>query len=148
MPQFRETRIVPHREELLYGIVEDVALYPEFLPWALKSKVYNNQALSFEADLTVGFGPMNQTYTSRVHRLHDNKAKILKVEYLKGPFSKLENEWQFKPLCPGNPPQTEVSFFIDFEFSSFLLGRAFQPFFEEAVKRMITAFEERARSLS
>lgn len=148
MPQYRETRIVPHEGELLYTIVEDVARYPEFLPWALKSKVYNNQPPFFEADLTVGFGPLNQTYTSKVHRLFDEEAKILKVEYLKGPFSKLENEWRFKPLAQGNAPQTEVSFFVDFEFSSFLLGQAFQPFFEEAVKRMVTAFEERARALS
>ncbi len=69
--------------------------------------------------------------------------KRIDTEYLDGPFSHMESRWGFQGRLGG----CEVSFFVDFEFRNKLLQGAATVFFNEAMQRVVRAFERRAKEL-
>ena len=91
------------------------------------------------ADMTVAYKLVHETFTSRV-TLDRNKLEIL-VEYLHGPFRKMNNRWNFRPVGEG---ACEVEFFIIYEFRSRTLGLLMGAMFEAAFRRFSAAFERRA----
>ncbi len=44
----------------------DVGKYPQFLPWCVAARVRSRTERELVADLTIGFGPFRETFTSRV----------------------------------------------------------------------------------
>ena len=92
------------------------------------------------ADLTIGFGPFRESFTSRVKL---DRPNLIQVKYENGPFRYLNNQWAFEP----DPKGCRVSFFVDFEFRNRLLQRAIGAVFNEAVRRMVNAFLRRARDV-
>ena len=46
-----------------------------------------------------------------------------------------------------NTRRCEIDFYVDFEFKSWVRQRVIELFFNEAVRRMVTAFETRAYDL-
>jgi coenzyme Q-binding protein COQ10 len=92
------------------------------------------------ADLTIGFGPFRESFTSRVTL--ERPERIL-VSYENGPFRYLKNQWKFLP----HPKGVKVDFFVDFEFRSRILQSAIGVVFNEAVRRMVNAFVKRARDI-
>ncbi|MDG2321519.1 MAG: type II toxin-antitoxin system RatA family toxin [Rhodospirillaceae bacterium] len=142
MPIHTEKRVLPYRPEQIFALVADVEKYPEFLPWCVacrKTKIFDD---GFEADLAIGFKMVREKFTSRVTL---NKPDRIEVAYLKGPFSTLSNIWRFTPVKDGD--QTEINFSLDFEFSSRVIQKLIGVLFEEAVRRMVAAFEARASYL-
>lgn len=142
MPQQTENRTVPYLADQMFHLVADVQSYPQFLPWVLNSKIYNIDKNTFDAELTVGAGPMSQAYTSKVEV--DPIARIITATYIKGPFKHLNNRWSFTPSGNIDAPTTDVEFFIDFEIDNLLLKPIVQPFLTQATSIMIEAFEKRA----
>ncbi|NDE89753.1 MAG: type II toxin-antitoxin system RatA family toxin [Alphaproteobacteria bacterium] len=140
MPHYHEKRILPYTPSQLYDIVADVEKYQEFLPWCVGTRINWRKADSFNADVLIGYQAIRETFTSTV-TLTPNEA--VEVRYEHGPFSKLKNYWTFAEHKDG----CEVEFFIDFEFRAGLLNAIISSFFEEAVKRMIGAFEKRAEAI-
>lgn len=143
MPTHAEKRVLPYTPEQLYGLVADVARYPEFLPWCRAARIRSRSEEELVADLVIGFKGITERFTSRV-RL-DEEAKRIHVSYEEGPFKYLNNHWNFKPGPNGD--DCEIDFFVDFEFRSRLLQKMIEFLFEEAVRRMVAAFEARAQDL-
>jgi coenzyme Q-binding protein COQ10 len=139
MPTHAEKKTLPYTAQQMFDLVVDVEQYPEFLPWCVDCRIKTRVADGLTADLTVGFGPLKETFTSRVQL--DGAQYGIGVEYLNGPFTYLNNNWLFKPQ---GKTTCEVDFFIDFEFKNLLLKKLMAPVFGEAVRRMIRAFEDRA----
>jgi coenzyme Q-binding protein COQ10 len=140
MPRHSETRRVPYRPEQLFDLVADVGRYPEFLPWCVGARVRTQSEAEMVADLTIGFGPFRESFTSRV-ALH--RPGRIGVRYENGPFRYLTNQWRFEPEGEG----CRVHFHVDFEFRSKLLQVAIGAVFHEAVRRMVAAFLARARTV-
>ena len=140
MPTHAERQIVPYRPEQLFDLVADVGSYPKFLPWCVAARVRSRHDNEVVADLTIGFGPFRESFTSRVTLERPDR---INVKYENGPFRYLNNEWDFLP----HPTGTEVDFFVDFEFKSRILQAAIGLVFNEAVRRMVGAFHKRARDV-
>ena len=140
MPTHAERRIVPYTQEQLFDLVADVGSYPRFLPWCVGSRVRSRTETLLVSDLTIGFGPFRETFTSRVTL---DRPKRVMVRYENGPFRYLNNQWDFAAHQGG----TEVAFFVDFEFRSRILQAAIGVVFNEAVRRMVNAFRKRARDV-
>jgi coenzyme Q-binding protein COQ10 len=140
MPTHAERQIVPYRPDQLFDLVADVGKYPQFLPWCTAARVRSRSAVELVADITVGFGPFRETFTSRdtLERPHS-----IRVRYENGPFRYLNNQWDFITHNQG----CEVDFFVDFEFRSRILQAAIGVVFNEAVRRMVGAFHKRARDV-
>ena len=141
MPRHFEKRIVSYTPQQMFDLVADVARYPEFLPWCLDSHVIRAEANRLKAVLHVGYKAFHDTFTSHVTLEPPHK---ISVEYGGGPLKALGNVWEFTPVDAG---KCEVSFFVSFEFKSFLLGAMMDLFFEKAFCRMVEAFEARAAQL-
>jgi coenzyme Q-binding protein COQ10 len=137
MPTHAERRILPYRPEQLFDLVYDVGKYPAFLPWCVASRVRSKTERELVADLTIGYGPFRETFTSRVT---PTPYERIDVRYEKGPFRYLNNHWNFNP----DPRGTDLDFFVDFEFNSRILQAAIGLVFNEAVRRMVAAFHKRA----
>ena len=137
MPTHAEHRLVSYSPEQLYDLVADVGRYPEFLPWCAGARVRSQTESEVVADLTIGFGPFRESFTSKV--VLDRPHRV-RVHYEHGPFRYLNNQWTFTP-APGG---CRVDFFVDFEFRSRMLQAAIGVVFNEAVRRMVNAFLKRA----
>ena len=135
-----ERRLLPYSREQMFDLVADVEQYPEFLPWCVGLRVLRREGNLIEADLMVGFKMVRERFTSRVTLSRPDR---IDVEYLNGPFRYLNNHWGFEPRDGG----CEIDFFIDFEFRSRILRKLMEPLFNEAVRRMVTAFETRAKRI-
>jgi coenzyme Q-binding protein COQ10 len=145
LPLFRVERRVRHEAAEMFDLVADIESYPEFVPLckALKVRGRKQDADGREtlvADMTVGYKLIRETFTSRVTL--DRPRLTVRVEYIDGPFSRLENIWTFK-----DEPEREgsrVSFFIDYEFKSRALGALMGSMFDAAFRKFAGAFERRA----
>lgn len=147
MPQFSSKHRVRHSAEKMYALVADVERYPEFVPMckALKVRQRTQKPDGSEvivADMTVSFQVVSESFTSRVTLDHPN-LKIF-VEYLQGPFSKLENRWTFESKTADS---CDVSFFIAYEFKSRMLAVLMGAMFDAAFQRFSAAFEKRADAI-
>ena len=95
MPTHAERQIVPYRPDQLFDLVADVGKYPQFLPWCVAARVRSRTERELVADLTIGFGPFRETFTSRVTL---DRPQRVKVRYETGPFRYLNNQWEFSPI--------------------------------------------------
>jgi coenzyme Q-binding protein COQ10 len=131
MPRHSETRHLPYTPEQLFDLVADVARYNEFLPWVVAVRIRSSSEQETVADLVVGFNAKE-----RAHRIC--------VDYIEGPLKYLHNEWKFDRAPDGG---TEVGFSVDFAFRSRLFETLAGSMFDRALRRMTTAFEQRAAAL-
>ena len=144
MPRFSSKRRVRHTAPQMFDLVADVERYPEFVPLCQQLKIRQRtpQADGTEiviADMTVSFRLVRESFTSRV-TLDRANLKIL-VEYLKGPFSNLENRWTFEAK---SETDCDVGFFLAYEFRSRMLALLMGTMFDTAFQRFAAAFEKRA----
>ena len=137
-----EQRALPHTPEQLFDLVADVEKYPEFLPWCVGARIRSREDNIIVADLIIGFKGITEQFTSRVKL--DRAAMKIDVAYQDGPFKYLNNHWLFQS---SDSEKCDIDFFIDFEFKSRLLQALMGPLFNEAVRRMVGAFEGRALQL-
>jgi coenzyme Q-binding protein COQ10 len=147
MPRFSNKRRVPHSAQQMFDLVADVERYPEFVPLCHSLVVRQRKANAdgtetVVADMTVSFKLVKESFTSRV-TLDRANLKIV-VEYLRGPFSNLENRWTFEPKGEN---ACDVTFFISYEFKSRMLALLMGSMFDAAFARFSAAFEKRADAI-
>jgi coenzyme Q-binding protein COQ10 len=89
--------------------------------------------------MTIAYKVIHETFTTLV-TLDRDELQII-VEYLSGPFRRLENRWRFRPA---NDKACEVEFYLMYEFQSRTLGMIMGAMFEAVFRRFADAFERRA----
>ena len=129
----------------MFDLVADVERYPEFVPLCRGLKVRRRElgARGLEtliADMEIGYKAIRETFTSRVEL--DPAGLRIRVEYVDGPFSQLENIWSFRDAAEGGG--STVEFFIAYEFRSRLLAALMGSMFDAAFRKFSAAFEARA----
>src|ERR1700684_1066807 len=143
MPELSTTRRVRHGAAEMFDLVADVEHYPEFVPLCQSLKVRKRTQEGGKdviiADMTVAYKLLRETFTSRV-TLDRPKLEIL-VEYLEGPFERMNNRWSFRAT---GEHSSEIEFFIAYEFRSRTLGLLMGGIFDAAFRRFAAVFERRA----
>jgi coenzyme Q-binding protein COQ10 len=144
MPQFSTTRRVQHSAADMFDLVADVERYPEFVPLCQALKVRKRKPANdgkevIVADMTIAYKLIRETFTSRVTL--DRQSLQILVEYLEGPFQRMNNRWTFRP---SGDRSCDVEFFIVYEFRSRMLGLLMGAMFDAAFRRFAAAFEKRA----
>jgi coenzyme Q-binding protein COQ10 len=145
LPSFHDERRVRHGAEQMFDLVADVERYPEFVPLCKALRVRSRRMddkgrETLVAGMTVGYRLIRETFTSRV-MLDKPRLKVV-VQYIDGPFSHLENSWDFTDEAEGGG--SRVDFFIDYEFKSRTLGALMGSMFDVAFRKFARAFEQRA----
>ena len=137
---------MPYSAQQMYDLVADVGSYPKFLPWCaaarIRSRTPQGASEVMEADLVISFKVFRERFGSRVVR-HPDEHKI-DTEYLDGPFRYMKSNWAFADRADGG---CDVSFFVDFEFKNAVLQGIIGVVFNEAMQRIVRAFERRAAEL-
>jgi len=146
MPRHSETKRLPHRAAQMYDLVADVARYPEFLPWTAAARIKSRRPVEggelMEADLVISFKVFRERFGSRVTLLPGQQ--MILTEYVDGPFRQLKSVWRFADLPGGG---CEVAFEVEFEFRNAILAGVIGLVFNEAMQRVVRAFEARAATL-
>lgn len=141
MPRHTETRHLPYTPEQMFDLVADVRSYEKFLPWVSAIRVRSDSATEMVADMIVGFKGLSESFTSRVHK---ERPHSVHVDYLDGPLKHLSNDWKFRPDGEGG---VLIDFEVDFAFKNRLFEMLAGQVFDKALRKMIGAFEARAKQL-
>lgn len=143
MPSHHTTRRVAHSATEMFDLVADVESYPQFVPLCEKLVVRRREEREGRevliADMTVAYALFRETFTSKVTL--DRARLAIDVEYIDGPFSRLLNNWRFRPL---DERASEVDFKIAWEMRSRALAMVVGAVFERAFRKFAEAFEARA----
>ena len=145
MPTHSETKPLPYTAQQMYDLVADVGKYPEFLPWTAAARIRSNEDRGdhrvMDADLVISFKVFRERFTSRVVLWPETKR--IHTEYLNGPFKHMLSNWAFEDTDGG----CNVHFDVDFEFRNAILQKIIGVVFNEAMTRVVRAFESRAAEL-
>ncbi len=145
MPKHSENRFVPYTAQQMYDLVGDVAKYPEFLPWTAAARIRSvtpvGDSQVMLADLVISFKVFRERFGSQVTLWPDQKK--IDTEYLDGPFKFLHSTWLFED-CEGG---CDMKFHVDFEFKNAILQKVIGVVFDQAMRRVVRAFDERAAEL-
>jgi coenzyme Q-binding protein COQ10 len=144
MRRFRTTRRVRHAAEQMFDLVADIDRYPQFLRLveSLRTRKRTDNAdgtVTLIADMTVAYRLIRETFTCRV--LLDRANLKIHAQYLDGPFSALDNRWNFTPV---SERASDVEFYIAYEFKSRMLGLLMGAMFDLTFRRFAEGFERRA----
>jgi coenzyme Q-binding protein COQ10 len=156
MPKFSTRRRVKHSAADMFDLVADIERYPEFVPLCRAMRVIRRAQLADHevvvAEMTVAYKLIRESFTSRVTL--DRIKRTILVEYLNGPFSRMENQWSFRAAGAGASKVAdaaqaacEVEFFISYEFRSRTLAVLMGAMFDTAFRRFASAFERRADTI-
>jgi ribosome-associated toxin RatA of RatAB toxin-antitoxin module len=133
--------IVPFSAAQMFALVNDVARYPEFLPWCDAAHVEDVSPTIRVASVSIARGPLQTRFTTRNHLQPD--AEIL-MNLLEGPFRSLTGQWRFEAIGERG---SRVSFRVEFEFKNGLMAAAFNTIFETLCGTIVAAFVQRARQI-
>ncbi len=138
-----EKKQVNYSADQMFDLVADVAKYKEFAPWCVASRInkWDGDTI-FYADLIVGYKLLRERFSSKVFL--DKDANHIYIEYLHGPLKHLKNHWRFIPQDNGS---CIIDFSVEFEFQNNILQGLAEVFFQEVIRRMVGAFEDRARQI-
>lgn len=146
MPTHHETKALPYSADQMFALVADVAAYPQFLPWTAAARIRSRsggpEGEVLEADLVISFKVFRERFGSRVTLFP--AARKIETEYLDGPFRHMRSTWAFREMPDGG---SEVEFFVDFEFRNAILQGIIGLVFNDAMQRVVRAFERRAKQL-
>jgi coenzyme Q-binding protein COQ10 len=130
----------------MYDLVADVPQYPKFLPWnsaaRIRSRTPTPEGEVLDAELVISFKVFREKFGSRVV-LTPARHRI-ETAYIDGPFRHMQSTWAFRDLEGGG---CEVDFSVDFEFRNAILQAVIGVVFNEAMLRIVRAFERRAAEL-
>ena len=145
MPKASVKRLIDNKKDKLIEFVLDIEKYPEFVPFCQGSKVYEKKQEGdltlIVADLTIGKGPVVDTYKSDVK--FNKKDDTIFVTNIDGPLNYLENNWKFQE----QGDLTEVTFDVDFEIKNKFLNILMTKSFQFGLEKIADAFQKRAESL-
>lgn len=145
MPTHSETKRLPYSPDQMFALVADVGKYPEFIPWCAAARVRSTEPYEggelMKADLVISFKVFRERFGSRVELFPE--LRKINTEYIDGPFRYMKSTWQFTEAEGG----CDVSFFVDFEFKNAVLQGLIGIVFNDAMQRIVRAFERRAAAL-
>jgi ribosome-associated toxin RatA of RatAB toxin-antitoxin module len=125
----------------MFALVNDVARYPEFLPWCTGARVQYVSPDESIAELKVARGVLRAEFTTRNALRPDAQ---INMQLMHGPFRNLTGEWRFDAIGTRG---SRVHFRIEFEFKNRLTATAFNAAFEALCGTIIDAFVARAQAI-
>tara|TARA_B110000116_G_C16488920_1_gene426000 strand:- start:86 stop:535 length:450 start_codon:yes stop_codon:yes gene_type:complete len=145
MPKASVKRLIECKKKQLIKLVLDIEKYPQFVPFCLDAHIHEKKEqgnfIFITADLTIGKGPIKDTYKSEVR--YNKKKNFINVTNIGGPLKHLENNWNFIDI----DGFTEVYFDIDFEIENKLLNIVMTKSFQLGLDKIADAFQKRAKFL-
>lgn len=147
MPRINRSALVLHSAQAMFGLVDDIKSYPEFLPWCASSKELARDEQGVCAQIELRKGRVHKSFTTQ--NSNDPGVSIT-MRLVEGPFKKLEGVWSFQVLDEGSsnlPSGCKVSLDLQYEFSNVLLKMTMGPVFQQIADKLVDAFCQRANDI-
>lgn len=133
--------LLPYPARVLFDLVNDVARYPEFLPWCSASEVLEVSETHMRASLAVSKAGLSQRFVTRNTLL---AGQSIELNLEEGPFTQLHGTWQFKTL---SDKACKISLDLTFDYAGPLVRATLGPLFNQAANTLVDAFCQRAKQL-
>jgi ribosome-associated toxin RatA of RatAB toxin-antitoxin module len=133
--------IVTYTAAQMFGLVNDVGRYPEFLPWCTGARVADESDTQRLASLRIARGVLRTEFSTRNTLVKDSQILMHLVD---GPFRNLAGEWRFDAIGERG---SRVRFRVEFEFKNRLTAVAMSAAFEALCSSIVDAFVTRAQQV-
>ena len=140
MREVKRSALVNKPPAVVFGLINDIESYPQFLPWCRHARVLSRSPTEIVATIGVRQGALHGEFTTRNTLDADHSIRL---ELVSGPFRTLQGEWRLTPIDTG----CRVELSMRFAFSNRLTGLLFEPKFAETIGSLVDAFVARARSM-
>ncbi|MGD8478048.1 MAG: type II toxin-antitoxin system RatA family toxin [Burkholderiales bacterium] len=146
MALIEKSVMVEYPAAKMLALVNDIARYPEFLPWCTGAEMVRENADTLRASLKIGYKGINQKFSTRnrTQTPEGNTPGTITMALVDGPFRVLDGRWSFKPL---GEEACKIEFRLHYEFSSKLLEKVVGPAFGRIANSFVEAFVHRAGTL-
>lgn len=141
MHRYTENRVLPYTPEQVFDLVADVERYQDFVPGWLATRILKRTADGVEVDQVMGLGAFRLEFTSHATF---KRPEELHITSHGAPFRSLDIHWSFTAAGPGG---CLARFSVDYALSSLWLEKFLNLLFSLTMRRILTAFEKRAREL-
>jgi len=134
----KRSALVPYTAEEMFTLVSDIESYPRFLPWCRSSRVLSQDNDEVCASIEFSVSGLTRSFTTR-NRHQVNK--IIEIQLVDGPFSRLDGCWQFDRL---GETGSKISLFMKYDFENRVLGMVVGPVFNQIASTLVDSFQKRA----
>ena len=141
MTEINRNALMPYSAAQMYDIVNDVASYPDYLPWCGGVIIHKQTDDMMEASIQMKKVGLNHWFRTR-NRLVPGSS--IEVKLVEGPFRKLQGNWDFKAL---DEEACRISLALQFEVASGIVGAVLSPAFNHIANTMVDSFCQRARKM-
>jgi ribosome-associated toxin RatA of RatAB toxin-antitoxin module len=143
MRKLERSALMPFAAADLFGLVADVAAYPEFLPGCSSALIESDEFVEggervVRARLGFRVSALSDSFATENRMQHGQR---IQMRLLQGPFRQLEGVWEFRVL---DERACKVSLALSVDFSSRIMEATLAPWMDRAVNGIIDAFRQRA----
>lgn len=144
MKTVKKSVLIWYSPQEMYGLVTDVPHYPQFLPWCDHAQVLEQDASGMVAEIGLSIGGLRQSFTTR--NTHVPYSQVV-LQLVKGPFSRLDGQWDFHPVGDASQRACKVELTLHYGFDNALLSRLVGPVFDKIAASLVDAFVKRAQQV-
>jgi ribosome-associated toxin RatA of RatAB toxin-antitoxin module len=141
MALVEKTVLVPYSAERMFALVDNVADYPQFLPWCGGTSVNEVDGDTVQATVHIDYHHIKQSFTTENVR---HAPQSISMTLKDGPFRQLDGNWYFIPLSES---ACKIEFRLHYEFSNRLLEKLVGPVFHYIANSFVDAFIHRAEKV-
>ena len=142
MTTVSRSALMPYAAQTMYEVVNNVAEYPEFLPWCADARILSQSDTLMEASILMKKTGVNHWFSTRNSLV---KNKKIEMELLEGPFKRLEGSWEFTDY---DDQGSRIKLDLEFEFSNGLGKVLIAPVFSRIANTMVDSFCTRAHEIN
>lgn len=139
MPHVEKSVLINYSAQQIYDLVEDIERYPEFLPWCGGATIVERKPLHTIATIMINYHGVKQSFTTKNS---NDPPRLIEMKLIDGPFKFLNGKWHFISL---NDRACKITFDLQYEFSSSILGVVLGPIFHHIAHTFVEAFIRRAK---
>lgn len=141
MALVKKSVLVAYSAPQMFALVDDVAAYPQFLPWCGGASVSAVDGDTVHATVHIDYHHIKQSFTTENVR---QPPQRIDMKLKDGPFRHLDGSWLFVPL---GESACKIELELHYEFSSRLLEKAVGPIFHYIANNFVDAFVHRAEKV-
>ncbi len=134
----QRSALVMHSAEKMFHLVNDVEQYPGFMKGCEGAAILERGDHHVIARLDLHKGGVSYSFSTRNELV---PFEEIRMELHSGPFRRLHGLWSFKALAEN---ACKVSFHLDFEAGSQLMGIAANSLFASVANNLVSALSSRA----
>ncbi|HXQ31143.1 MAG TPA: type II toxin-antitoxin system RatA family toxin [Steroidobacteraceae bacterium] len=151
MREVRRNALVPHTPAQMYALVNDVARYPDFVPWCPATRIHAETANTITATVEIERAGVRIGLTTRNTMRPGERIEMTLID---GPLRSFGGTWDFIPIRAAAAPAAagevrgcRVELAVSFEFRNAALSLVLGPVFESSWDSLVDAFVRRAREV-